>query len=54
MRSGNTGDKGPSDWQLLSGLSLADMGLLAVGFAEWLPQRRERKLFSIQLAECSA
>jgi uncharacterized membrane protein YtjA (UPF0391 family) len=33
LRPGNTRDKGPSDWQLLSGLSLADMGLLVVGFA---------------------
>jgi hypothetical protein len=29
----DTGDKGPLDWQLLSGLSLADIGLLVVGFA---------------------
>jgi hypothetical protein len=33
MRLVNTRDKGPSDWQLLSGLSLADIGLLVVGFA---------------------
>jgi len=35
IRLANTGDKGPSDWQLLSGLSLADIGLLVVGFAGW-------------------
>jgi hypothetical protein len=29
----DTGDRGPVDWQLLSGLSLADIGLLVVGFA---------------------
>jgi hypothetical protein len=29
----DTGYKGPLDWQLLSGLSLADIGLLVVGFA---------------------
>jgi hypothetical protein len=33
MRPVDTGDKGPLDWQLLSGLSLADIGLLVVGFA---------------------
>ena len=33
MRPVGTGDKGPLDWQLLSGLSLADIGLLVVGFA---------------------
>jgi hypothetical protein len=33
LRPVDTGDKGPLDWQLLSGLSLADIGLLVVGFA---------------------
>jgi hypothetical protein len=35
MRLADTADKGHSDWQLLSGLSLADIGLLVVGFAGW-------------------
>lgn len=33
MRLANTGDKRPSVWRLLSGLSLADIGLLVIGFA---------------------
>jgi hypothetical protein len=33
LRPVDTGEKGPLDWQLLSGLSLADIGLLVVGFA---------------------
>jgi hypothetical protein len=33
LRPVDTGDQGPLDWQLLSGLSLADIGLLVVGFA---------------------
>jgi hypothetical protein len=55
MQPADTGDKGPSDWQLLSGLSLADIGFLVVGFAGWyaLTVEAQTLLYSVGGMLCS-